>query len=233
MLASHSRTPRYSMTYFRMSRFGLNIRIVMSALSWTAIGWAVAMLLISLVMEKWSFVNVMHSGHIIRFYEIGYPLVALFLFSQLFAVEMDKHIFSWLLSAPLRAWTYLIHKWLFGLVILLLLYFVPLFIVDQWVISLPWKEMLLYTLVPSITLGHLAMCLTIAGKGSFAGICGPLFVWGLEVISRGMLTGYYHLFAMSYGSELLELNRMMYWVLSAVLWGVSGIFLNRRSYFLK
>lgn len=217
----------------RMSRLGFHMRIVMSALSWTAIGWACFMLFICFVMEKWDFVHTVHPGHIIRLYEIGYPLAALFLFSQLFAVEMDNKIFSWFLSAPIRSWNYLLARWLFGFVILLLLYIIPLFAIDQWVISLPWKEMLLYTFVPSITLGHLALFLTIAGRGSFAGLCGPLFIWGLEFISRGMLTGHFKLFAMSYGSELLELNRMIYWAISILLWIGSGILLSRRAYFLK
>jgi hypothetical protein len=166
----------------------LEWKIIRSSTFWAALSYALALVVVALNMESWGFVDELNIRHIKGLYEIGFSLFAIFLFSQLFAEEVEERVWSWLFSLGTKRWVYFCKRWLLGMTVLLSVYFISLWIIDTFAIGIPWKDFALYVLPPSVFLGHLALLIIIATRHVLAGIGVPLFYWFLENLTQGMLT---------------------------------------------
>jgi ABC-type transport system involved in multi-copper enzyme maturation permease subunit len=213
----------------------IQLKIMRTTIFIGAIVFALFLIGVTFMLESWHFVIEVNVHHIISIYEIGFPFVAIFLFSQLFAEELEEGILKWLFSLPLRGWVLLAGRWGLGIICLLFVYYGSLLVVDLAVISIPWNIFTTSVLIPSLWLGHLALSMTLVSKNYIVGIAAPLFYWIFEIFSKGMLTQHMFLFMGSFPRENVDLdwNRTMLFMLSDILLLACCIVLRNRSYYMK
>lgn len=213
------------------TRMALHLKIISSSLFLASIALSILIFVVCIMMEKWYIVNHVEPRHIYIVYETIFSMGTVFLFSSLFCWEIDKHILAWLLSTPLQPLRFLMEKWVIGFGCMLLLFVVPLLLIHTVMLNLNWSVLLCNVLAPSVFLGHFTLCLALFTRSTFAGISIPLLLWGLEIISRGLITGSFTLFAITFGSDFLLINRMVVWIFSIVWLIFCWLFLRRRNLF--
>lgn len=213
-------------------RLKLNLIIMFSGFLWISIGIALSILLAALTMKQLHFVEEIRLSNITAIYEIGFPLFSTFLFSQLFAEEMEERILKWLKSTPLICSLLLAERWVIGIIILLVIYSGSLWIIDLSVFPLPWKEIYFKLLIPSLFLGHLSVAATLIGGNATIGLGLPLFYWTFENFTRGAITGPLFLFQYTFPSSLIDIdwNRGILTTASFILIGISGYIMTKRRY---
>lgn len=213
----------------------MHLRIFQSGMVWLACGYAAVILGISLALEKLHIVEEIHFLHIQGIYELGFALYAIFLFSQLFAEEIEEGMFKWLFSLPLNPWRYLMERWLVGMIGLVLIFVGSMICIDLFAVQVEWTKAVFYSIVPALMLGHLAMFVSILTKNEWIGMAVPLFYWTFEAFSRGDLTKGLYLFLNTFPIEdiSLEWNRGILLILACLLLLACGWILNKRMYFLK
>ncbi|MBW7476268.1 hypothetical protein K0T92_16145 [Paenibacillus oenotherae] len=217
-----------------MSRIWLNVKLINSSLVWAAAGVAVVLVLLALLLEPWHFVERAELYHIQSIYEYMFPLVAVFMMSQLFAEELQPDVAGWLMSLPFRSWKLLLGRWLLGMAMLALLYLGGILIIHYCVLPISLPALSYQVLPPALWLGQLAMLGSIAGRSYAVGLGIPLFYWVLETLTAGVFTRRLYLFAgkMPEYAEWVW-NRNMLLALSGLALLLSLLIFSRRSYFIR
>jgi hypothetical protein len=185
-------------------------------------------LLITLNLDNWKFVSEIELVHLIGLYEIAFSLIPVFIFSQLFAEELEEDIFKWLFSLPLNRVKLGLERWLLGMAILLGSYYGSLAVIHFTVMNIPWASFTTEALIPSLWLGHLTLLCTLLFRDYRVGLAVPLVHWTIESLSHGVMTKQWSLFmaTMPVGDHLTA-NRLLYVVLSAAALGLSLLILKR------
>jgi hypothetical protein len=216
-----------------MDDFRYHIRLICNGLTAAALCFAAALLAIACSLERWGFVEKAEIRQLAFIYEMGFSLVPVLLFSQLFAVETDEGIFRWILALPFRRWQWLLGRWLTGMALLGAVYFGSLLVVDLWVMPIPWGSFAYEIGVPSLWLGHLALFTSILLRSSLAGLGVGMAYWCMESFSRGLITGRWYLFrAAALWGEPIDGNRLLFLSLSLLLLCV-GLMLVRPAYYSR
>lgn len=214
-----------------MRRMYLTVKIIWSGPIWAAFGLAGLLLLFACRLKAWHFVEQTRLEHLIAFYEIGFALVPVFLFSQLFAEETEEGVFRWLSSLSFNRLRWAGERWLMGMVLLIALYLGSLSVLNLAVMPLPWGTFVWKVFVPSLWLGHLSLAAALLFRHSGAGIAVPLIHWVIEVLSRGQLTGRWYLFDTAMPMGDIAGNRLLYAILAAAALSVSLWMIKRMSHF--
>lgn len=213
------------------TRLALHVKIISSSLFFASIGTAILIFIVCMLMEKWYIVNHVEPMHIYIFYETAFSMVTVFLFANLLYREIDKNVFAWLFSIPLRSLSFLLEKWAIGFCCMLIVFAVPLWFIDKLLVNLEWNFLFYHVLAPSMFLGNLTLWVTLLSRSTFVGTTIPLFLWGIELISRGMITGPFTLFGVTFGSEHLMINRFILWMWSILFMILSYLLLRKRVRF--
>lgn len=213
----------------------LHFKIILSSITWTALGYSLLLLSLTFFLTEINFVIEIQVNHVKGIYEVGFPLFAIFLFSQLFSEEIEEGMLKWILSMPMNHWVYLFERWFVGLGILLIIYTGSILLINYYLLSIPLDEFFLHVLLPSLLLGHVAMLVTILGRSVLLGMAIPLFYWIFESLSLGILTKQLFLFQATFPIPNVDLgfNRLLLCFTVIVLWIMSGWILSKRAYFLK
>ncbi|CAH1209708.1 hypothetical protein PAECIP111893_03104 [Paenibacillus plantiphilus] len=218
-----------------MGLLGLNLKLVSSSLVWAAAGIAVLQVLIVLLLEPWQIVEKTELLHIERIYEYMFPLVAIFVMSQLFAEELEPEVSGWLMSLPFRSWKLLLYRYLLGMGMLAVLYLAGIMIIHYSVLPIPLQTFTYHVLPPALWLGHLAMLSSLIGRSDVIGLGVPMFYWVLETLTTGIMTGELYLFSDGFQEESAALvwNRNMLLALCAMALILSLLVFARRSYYIR
>lgn len=217
-----------------MGLLGLNLRLVSSPLVWAAAGIAVLQVLTVLLLEPWQIVEKAELFHIERIYEYMFPLVAIFVMSQLFAEELEPEVSRWLMSLPFRSWKLLLYRYLLGMGMLAVLYLTGILIIHYSVLPISFHTFTYHVLPPALWLGHLAMLSSLIGRSDVIGLGVPMFYWVLETLTTGIMTGELYLFSGGFqeGAALVW-NRNMLLALCAMALTLSLLVFARRSYYIR
>jgi hypothetical protein len=186
-----------------MTGFRYHCKLSMNGLTGGALLIALLLLLAACSLKPLGFVEgEVQVRHVVLLYGMGFPLVAVFLFSSLFAEETEEDILAWLFVLPFSRTVWLAQRWVLGMVAAAVLYYGPLFIIDRTVVLLPWKYFAWELWIPALWLGHVGLFLSLLFRQSSAGLAGGLGYWAMEALSKGVLTGEGYLFrAASFNSE--------------------------------
>ncbi|MBP1996338.1 hypothetical protein [Paenibacillus eucommiae] len=217
-----------------MNRMLLNLKLINSSLIWAAAGIAVIQVLVINFMENMEIVTKTQLFHVQAIYEYSFPLVAIFIMSQLFAEELEPGVALWVMALPFRSWSLLLYRWSLGMGLLVLLYAAGVILIHLGQIPIPFLDFTYDVLPPALWLGNLAMLATLIGRSFAAGLGVPLFYWVVETISNGALSRKLYLFAgMASDNPDLVWNRNMLLLLSLLALLGGGFLFSRRSYFIK
>lgn len=167
---------------------------------------------------------------ILQMYEITFPLVAVVLYSYLFAEEQEEKIWLWLPALPLSMTGFFLQRWLLVTVPLLALYLLSWVLLRWLVAPVPVADFIVTVGAPIAFLGNLALFSALIGRSTLAGLAVPLCYWALEVGSLGKVTGPFYLFLGSLGSGVYSLwvNRAVFWIVAVLLWLLSVWRMHRR-----
>jgi ABC-type transport system involved in multi-copper enzyme maturation permease subunit len=176
-----------------------------------ALAFAAVLVLISINLVPLGFVEDVEQIHLTGIYEIGFSLIAIFIFSQLFAEELEEGTSKWLFSLPVHRLRLWFERWLVGIIFLLGSFYGSLLVIHFTVFAIPWDVFTTAVLIPSLWLGHLALLSTLLFRNDKAGLAVPLVHWSIESISRGSITKQWNLFMTTIPmGEHLDANRMLY-----------------------
>lgn len=217
-----------------MGRLGLNLKLISSSLVWAAAGVVLLQVLAVLLLEPWQMVEKTELLHIEKIYEYMFPIVAIFVLSQLFAEELEPEVSGWLMSLPFRSWKLLLYRYLLGMGILAVFYLAGIIFIHFSVLPIPLQTFTYHVLPPALWLGHLAMLASLVGRSDVIGLGVPLFYWVLETLTAGMMTGELYLFRAGFQDRAeLVWNRNMLLALCAVALTLSLLVFARRSYYIR
>lgn len=217
-----------------MGRLSLNLKLISSSLVWSAAGVAALQVLAVLLLEPWQMVERAELVHVQGIYEYMFPIVAIFVMSQLFAEELEPEVSGWLMSLPFRSWKLLLYRYFLGMAVLAALYLAGIVFIHYSVLPIPLLSFTYDALPPAIWLGHLAMLSSLAGRSDVIGLGVPLFYWVLETLSAGAVTRELHLFGARFVNDAeLIWNRNMLLVLSGLALALSLLIFARRSYYIR
>lgn len=218
-------------------RIRIHLKIVCTGISYGALLFALLLLTAACLLKPLGIVEAVTPSHIQAIYEIGFPLVAVFWFSQLAAEELEEGVLKWLFSLPLRGWRLLAEKWAIGLLLLLAVYYGSLAAIDLAVVDLDWRTVTLQTLVPSLWLGHLTLLAALIGRKDAVGIAAGLFYWATESLSRGMVTQKLYLFMATfpYGGAASDVvwNRSLLILMTIAACAASFAVFRYKRHFMK
>lgn len=167
---------------------------------------------------------------ILQMYEITFPLVAVVLYSYLFAEEQEEGIWLWLPALSLSMTGFFLQRWLLVTIPLLVQYLLSWVLLRGLVAPIPAADFIVIVGAPIALLGNLALFSALIGRSALAGLALPLCYWALEIGSLGKVTGPMFLFLGSLGGDSYSLwtNRAVFWIVAVLLWLFSWWRMHRR-----